>query len=134
MTITLVGSSRELRNRNFLPPIDLLDLLAGSESVAPAETKTSAHDNSLQPRKVCMGRTFGDDTPFHRNFASVRCRFGYANVGSSFTGVLRLVEALVPNFAVCRNILKCVVPAQMPLQCKPTLCHTLTAAALLFSD
>lgn len=62
MTISLVGSSRELRNRNFLPPIDLLDLLASNESVAPAETKSSALDNSLQPHEVCMSRIFGDCT------------------------------------------------------------------------
>lgn len=53
MTITLVGSSRELRNRNFLPPIDLLDLLAANGSADAAETtKTSTRDNSLQRRKV----------------------------------------------------------------------------------
>lgn len=64
MTITLVGSSRELRNRNFLPPIDLLDLLSGNDYVAPAaETKKNgARDNSLQSRKVCMSHTFGDVT------------------------------------------------------------------------
>lgn len=63
MPITLVGTSRELKNRRVLPPIDLLSLLdrpAGGVVVAddaalPAKPNrsSSTRDNSLPSRKVC---------------------------------------------------------------------------------
>lgn len=63
MTITLVGSSRELKNRRVLPPIDLLNLLAGDTPVGgvvcddatlPAKPKriSGTYDISLPSRKV----------------------------------------------------------------------------------
>lgn len=94
MTITLVGSSRELRNRNFLPPIDLLDLLAANESADAADTKkTSARDNSPQLRKVCMGPTLAIPL-FARNFSCVSCGLCklWIQVLINVPGVLRLFE------------------------------------------
>lgn len=55
MTITLVGSSRELKNRRLLPPIDLLDLLGecNGPGVAGSMGETrSPPDNSVLPRQV----------------------------------------------------------------------------------
>lgn len=65
MTITLVGSSRELKNRRILPPIDLLNLLAGDTPVggvarddaAPSakpkwSSSSTLDNNTLSSRKV----------------------------------------------------------------------------------
>ncbi|CAM9763144.1 unnamed protein product, partial [Scytosiphon promiscuus] len=55
MPITLVGSSRELKNRRLLPPIDLLDLLGecnGPGAAAAMDEPRSPRDSSFPPRQA----------------------------------------------------------------------------------
>lgn len=47
MPITLVGSSRELKHKRFLPPIDLLDVIAGGNPTTV--TADSAADDTVKP-------------------------------------------------------------------------------------
>ncbi|CAM9809814.1 unnamed protein product [Ectocarpus sp. 4 AP-2014] len=54
MTITLVGSSRELKNRSrsFLPPIDLLELLVDGDGPATVKPPGTARGKTLPTRKA----------------------------------------------------------------------------------
>ncbi|CAM9871780.1 unnamed protein product, partial [Ectocarpus sp. 12 AP-2014] len=74
MTITLVGSSRELKNRgrSFLPPIDLLELLVDGDGPATAKPPSTARGKTLptrqaravvaeSPRSLATGDGFAED-------------------------------------------------------------------------
>ncbi|CAM9780969.1 unnamed protein product [Ectocarpus fasciculatus] len=109
MTITLVGSSRELKNRSssFLPPIDLLELLVDGDGPATAKPLGAARGKTLPARKA---RAVVVESP--RSLAT----------GDGFA------EDMDPFMALMRSRQPTCVEIQEPSQ-KPALAGAKTAAA-----
>lgn len=128
MTITLVGSSRELKYKHFLPPIDLLDILDSTDgsvaSVAPGATAALLiHERPPQPKpshtcEKCplnikaRHRFSGRELLFllgslRLESRSIRGRtFLQLNIFAEIHVVATIIERIVPRFYsdVCYNV------------------------------